>query len=411
MKIHTNLLILAYGIVKTINKFIPKNPRLIYFMPHPNCIADRYDIINYKSDNALSLFNFMIRDKRFDNYTFYVQIFNHEKTVEYFEYCRRINPEAHVRFVLYFKKPFSFGALIKHLFVMFKASFIFTCHAYSNYVLKTSRQKTICLGYYTPFKNDWLMCGRIPKSASFYCHITTSMLSSSIISKDFGIDYGKFRILGFSRNDNLFDLRDSVLIHNEIKKTAGIGFEKMILYVPTFRDYEKSETNSRNIFGYEADYALLSKTLEEHNCLLIGKLHPWQNKKIIKPDRYKNIHILQPTDKLGLYDLMPVSDALITDYTSAYFDYLLLDKPVIFNFYDLEKYRAVRGFSYEPIEFFCAGEIVVSFEMLIRSISNVLKNNEDMFKEQRRRITPLFNKYSDNNSSARICAEIFGLKL
>ncbi|MCS2279479.1 CDP-glycerol glycerophosphotransferase family protein [Bacteroides thetaiotaomicron] len=43
---------------------------------------------------------------------------------------------------------------------------------------------------------------------------------------------------------------------------------------------------------------------------------------------------------------------MITDYTSTYFDFLLVNKPVIFNFYDIEEYRRVRGFSFEPIEFF-----------------------------------------------------------
>jgi len=47
--------------------------------------------------------------------------------------------------------------------------------------------------------------------------------------------------------------------------------------------------------------------------------------------RFQTIFIIPPTDKLNLTDLMLASDALITDYTSGYNDYLLLDKPVIFN--------------------------------------------------------------------------------
>lgn len=49
---------------------------------------------------------------------------------------------------------------------------------------------------------------------------------------------------------------------------------------------------------------------------------------------------------------MAVSDVLITDYTSAYFDFLLLDKPVVFNFYDFEEYSETRGFSFTPIKTF-----------------------------------------------------------
>lgn len=41
-------------IVKIINHCVPVDSRSLYFIPHPNCRTDKYDIINYSSDNVLS---------------------------------------------------------------------------------------------------------------------------------------------------------------------------------------------------------------------------------------------------------------------------------------------------------------------------------------------------------------------
>ena len=89
-------------------------------------------------------------------------------------------------------------------------------------------------------------------------------------------------------------------------------------------------------------------------------------------------------------------------YTSTYFDFLLVNKPVIFNFYDIEEYRRVRGFSFEPIEFFCAGDIVYNYNELIDAVMGLLAG-KDIHAEHRRHISLLMNQFQDDNSTKRIC--------
>ena len=275
---------------------------------------------------------------------------------------------------------------------------------------KKRSQQIICLGYYTPFKDDYHMGDhsydkfRNTTCNSFDYSIATSCLSARIISIDCGISYDKFKVLGFPRNDLLISKNNCNVIKREISKFAGYDVTKYIVYTPTFRDYETvTEGNLRSILGYvDCDLLKLSKILLKFNAALILKLHPLQNKTVLKKDLPKGILVFEQTYKYGLYDLLSFSDGMITDYTSTYFDFLLVNKPVIFNFYDIEEYRRVRGFSFEPIEFFCAGDIVYNYNELIDAVMGLLAG-KDIHAEHRRHISLLMNQFQDDNSTKRIC--------
>jgi hypothetical protein len=204
----------------------------------------------------------------------------------------------------------------------------------------------------------------------------------------------------------MFD-EDAVVTEDRLSSEeffAGYDVTKYIVYTPTFRDYETvTEGNLRSILGYvDCDLLKLSKILLKFNAALILKLHPLQNKTVLKKDLPKGILVFEQTYKYGLYDLLSFSDGMITDYTSTYFDFLLVNKPVIFNFYDIEEYRRVRGFSFEPIEFFCAGDIVYNYNELIDAVMGLLAG-KDIHAEHRRHISLLMNQFQDDNSTKRIC--------
>ena len=75
----------------------------------------------------------------------------------------------------------------------------------------------------------------------------------------------------------------------------------------------------------------------------------------------------------------------MTDYSSAYIDWLLLDKPVVFNFYDLKTYEKTRGLSIHPITRICAGEIFTDEESFYGAIEKTLAY-PDAFSEKRSEI-------------------------
>lgn len=416
MKIFNNFIRV---LLKVVSRFIPVDDNSLYFIPHPNCKTDKYDIINYSSDNVLVLLNYLLKSDKAECYKIYVETYDCSRIVEYKEYIYGINPNIRCIFLRacvgrFFYNKVSLKDMLHAFFCFCRASKCFTATFYYDFSFKKDSQQTICLGYYTPFKDDYHMgdCSydkiRNTAGRSFDHCVATSCLSARIISVDCGVPYGRFKVLGFPRNDLLTLRNNHDVIKNDISGIVGYDVKKYIIYTPTFRDYEHAtENNLRSILGYtDCDLLKLSKILLEFNAVLILKLHPLQNKSVLKKDIPKGILLFEPTYKYGLYDILSFSDGMITDYTSTYFDFLLLNKPIIFNFYDIDEYRRVRGFSFEPIEQMCAGDIVYKYDELLNAIMKVLIGN-DVYSERRRNVSLLMNKYHDSNSLERIWDTFF----
>lgn len=410
------LMTLVLFFLRLINYCIPVRKK-IYFIPHNNCATDKYDVINYTSDNVLSLFNYILESKKYVEYELCIEIDDEKKISQYKEYCLKKNPYQKISFIERIKRPIwhnSIRIIINNYLSIFSSMYVFVDTFYYNFSFKKHKQKIVCLGYYTPFKDDYHLGNKYYENIrekidlSFDYHISTSSLSSRIVSIDSGICYSKFLNLGFPRNDNLLNFENKEVVLDKLCNILKRKFQKIILYTPTFRDYEKGILKKRGLFGYDDDLFLykLSRILDENNSVLLMKLHPFQNVNVFSSMALSNIFVWKPTDNLGLYDIMAVSDVLITDYTSAYFDFLLLDKPVVFNFYDFEEYHETRGFSFNPIKNFCAGTIVYSSEELLDCINSILIKGTDDCCEKRHYVNSFFNEFMDNRSSERICNKI-----
>ena len=102
-----------------------------------------------------------------------------------------------------------------------------------------------------------------------------------------------------------------------------------------------------------------------------------------------------------IYPVLKYSDALITDYSSIYFDYLLLDKPIIYYPIDLEEYqKKCRGF-YRPYEELTAGVKAYNEQELINAIQDVI-NGVDDYKEERKVLRDKIFKYQDGRNCERV---------
>jgi CDP-glycerol glycerophosphotransferase len=150
--------------------------------------------------------------------------------------------------------------------------------------------------------------------------------------------------------------------HDEIVKrlesdTTTIG------YFPTFRE-DKPE-----IEPFEQE--LLEEFLAEHNVQLTVKPHRHMN---IQNDLKAN-NIIRLPPNLDSYRILSQIDILITDYSSIYFDFLLLDRPTIFYTFDHNAYMESRGVmpNYEQL---LAGPRVNNFEDLLRELRRTLSCEE-----------------------------------
>ena len=219
-------------------------------------------------------------------------------------------------------------------------------------------------------------------------------------SAAYNVPFQCFKNFGLCRNDYL-------LLNNSksdvIKKwLLELGFKDdttIILYAPTYRDYESNGfQHIRSIWGFDVDDKM-EEFLCEKNAVVIAKMHSWQNKIGIKNKGRRTI-LFEPTFDFTFYDLMKESKLLISDYSSIVLDYQLLDKPVIFNLYDIDLYLEKRGFAFEPYEYCCAGRIVTKEDDLIPSIEQELLF--DSFKEKRDMINKVVFNPLDNSSCERV---------
>lgn len=235
--------------------------------------------------------------------------------------------------------------------------------------------------------------------------ITSSKLESSLMGACNHIAYNKHKILGTPRNDYLFEKFSKLGTFEFIE-----NYNKVIIYMPTFR-----QGYSNRIEGKPSSYLFnfndfnnkeFTSYLKLHNILLIIKYHPLEE-KYKKYDNSLEDNIFHLTNEelikneLDLYEILPYTDLLITDYSSIYFDYLLLDKPMIFTPTDLEEYSNDRGILLEPYDIWTPGAKCINQEILQKEILKSLGDLE-YYKKEREIIKDVFHKYQDGNSTERV---------
>lgn len=196
---------------------------------------------------------------------------------------------------------------------------------------------------------------------------------------------------GCPRNDVFFSDEEDIYNKNVRDRFKGC---KIVYYLPTFRNFENSKTLF-NISDYNQDK--LELFLEKENLVFINKGHFVDNK----------INDLQGRRLINLSDdgvedinvLLKDADCLVTDYSGAYFDFLLTQKPIIFAAFDLSEYLTSSREMYFNYEEAVAGPIIENWEGLLNSLKALNRTNSytTILKEK----NILFNKFHDNNNSKR----------
>jgi len=206
---------------------------------------------------------------------------------------------------------------------------------------------------------------------------------------------------GYPRNDVMFREPDELDLletdienYNKIIEYKNQGY-KAILYAPTFRD-----TRNDPIADKIIDLEEWSQFGEKNKIVFILKFHPIPNTNYAEFNKLKNIIIYNNTK--DIYPVLQNINLMVTDYSSIYMDYLLMDRPVLFFPYDYEKYilkdRAIQ-FDYNWIT---PGLKCYNQGELLQEIENILINNIDNYKQKRENIKNMAFKDPDGNSSERI---------
>lgn len=235
--------------------------------------------------------------------------------------------------------------------------------------------------------------------------VCTSYNYADLAVEQEGLPKEKLLICGSPRLDFLYKEKDVLkrLKQWEPKK-------KYILWLPTLRQTKEGRRNDMKqtapfgipLLKSESEFEMLESHLAQINAKLVMKPHPHQDLSVYKIGAYQNIVFL-PQDvldqqNLTIHSLMREMDALISDYSSIAFDYMLLDRPIAYAVDDMEDYKV--GFSVENPFDYMPGEKLYTWEDLLRFLDHV-KNGVDLFGEQRRAVRDYVHDYQDNKNSER----------
>lgn len=146
--------------------------------------------------------------------------------------------------------------------------------------------------------------------------------------------------VGYPRNDSLFDFNHDEI--DSIKERYNIPKDKkVILYAPTFRDNKHTEAN-----GFSVETGMDFQRMQERfssEYVLLFRAHYFIAGRM-DFTQYKDF-VYDVSNVEDVNDLYLISDILITDYSSVFFDYANLKRPIIFYMYDYEEYKnQVRDF-------------------------------------------------------------------
>lgn len=237
-----------------------------------------------------------------------------------------------------------------------------------------------------------------------------SKLYAKIHQDIYGLREDQILVTGYAKEDWLFHPIQ------EMWETLPIPrAEKYIFWLPTFRvartglsmlnEYELEGQTGLPVVDSFEKLEELERLLEELNTVLLVKLHPFQD-----PDRIGEVgrkHIVLLSNEMlvekdiQINQLLGWADGLLSDYSSAAIDYLLLDRPIGFTLEDVEEYAESRGFVFDPIRDWLPGAELFSFSDLCSFLKEV-GMGIDSTREKRQRLKKIMHAYNDDQSCRRI---------
>ena len=168
-----------------------------------------------------------------------------------------------------------------------------------------------------------------------------SDLEIDVFSRMFSIPKEHFLKCGLPRNDILFSYNEAE--RKEYREKLGVrDDQKLILYCPTFREFEKDE-NNRVTLKPPIHLEKWKEELGDQYVLLFRTHYEVAKAMDIRDDGF----VRNMTDYPSLNELMTASDLLISDYSSVLIDYSIMDKPMFHFTYDYDKYDSLRGMYFD----------------------------------------------------------------
>ncbi|MCB7093022.1 CDP-glycerol glycerophosphotransferase family protein [Enterocloster bolteae] len=360
-----------FRLLSVLNKVIPKDDKTILL----------YTNMGFR-DNIKAIYDYLIENEY--NSTYKILISSNEKITE------RLPLNVHYINTL--------NGVIDYL----RAGHVF--YAFGRIPIYPSKnQYVVQMWHGTPFKAPDKRQLQTVSRKSYY----TSMLISSdyfkeVVKRAQGVKDENIVICGQPRTDIMF---------RQFEKYPELsGYKKVVIWMPTFRKSKTlgyadiKEIESFTPIFHTSDYINLNEWLKKSNILLIIKLHPMEDISDFESMNLSNLFLLSHSEfiskKWNLYKLIAQCDAMITDYSSVFYDFMLLDRPIAFTVDDIEGYKEGRGFAVENPDYLTAGYKIKNKLQFYGFLKDLL-NNMDLYADVRRKVNMIVNTYNDGQQCKR----------
>jgi CDP-glycerol glycerophosphotransferase (TagB/SpsB family) len=223
---------------------------------------------------------------------------------------------------------------------------------------------------------------------------------------EFGLSPLQVPIIGAPRNDRMLQA-DAASV-----RTALLGEDAdrtTFIWLPSYRVGHYGGELRVDVAGHSGvpytpeEIHRIDDWLEERGARAVVKIHHRDVNSFT--DDYKALRVLTQGDLerqgLTLYPALAAFDALITDMSSVWVDYLLLDKPMVFAFPDADGYRHGRGLNIEPYDQWVPGPFTQDVDSLLSALGDVVDGRDPM-AEERGRALARFHQFHDDRSTVRL---------
>lgn len=355
------------------------------------------DVIVFESapvyaDNSRAVFDEMIRREYQKTYKFYWMVNNPAAQLPEIPYVKYLDGN-----------PKTFLGKLWLKVILYGAQAVISCN--DPICQRRKGQYAICLMHGAPLKN-------VSNHFALPEELEDILVFSSYLKpyeeKNSNSDIRKMRVLGFPRNDIL--LNSTTDVHELF---PDVEFTKFIYWMPTYRQHRNQKHNfstiSVPILYNEQIAQQVNACAAEHGVLVVMKPHFAQDLTRI---RAMNLSHLRFIDDEFLrrhqtinYALLGKADAMLTDYSSVYYDYLLTDRPIGLCWDDYADFEAKEGFIVDMDTVLAGGEKLYMAEDLCGFIRRI-SAGEDACRAERRAVTELIHDYRDDRSSERVVDHI-----
>jgi CDP-glycerol glycerophosphotransferase (TagB/SpsB family) len=241
----------------------------------------------------------------------------------------------------------------------------------------------------------------IPNSIDYF--LVTSENVVDLQAYEFNFDKTRIVPLGFPRNDVFSQ------IPIDIRPFLNTSCKKVIVWYPTYRQHKNGAViaggDSLPIIHNVEKAKSLNDVAKENDVLIVLKPHFAQDLSYVKDLGLSNIKFIGDDffndHGINSYCFVNGCDALITDYSSIYYDFTLCNKPVAVIWEDIEEYKKTPGLINDYEHYLRGAEKLFSLEDLQEFVIRVSKG-EDALNKERNEVMKEVNISTDGKNSERV---------